>query len=391
MKDFYSVLEISKDAGPEEIKKAYRKKALAYHPDRNQGDPKAEAKFKEVSEAYEVLSDENKRRVYDQYGEDGLKGFGGGGHPGGAPHGFGSMEEALRTFMGAFGGSMGGGGGGGESIFESFFGGGFDNGAGAARKGASKKTTIRISFEEAMAGCEKEIALINHVECETCSGSGARSHNGIQTCPTCHGKGQVFQSRGFFSMSSSCPSCHGEGQVITDPCRECQGAGRVKAKRKVKVRIPAGVDSGMRLKMTGYGDAGDAGGPAGDLFVYIEVEASEDFQREGDDIYIDLPLTFAEAALGCKKEIPTPLSEVCKLAIPEGTQSGKILRVKGKGFPNVHGQGTGDLLARIIVETPVKLTDKQKELLRAFEKTETPQNHPTRKSFLERVKVFFSK
>lgn len=386
MKDFYSILEISKDASPEEIKKAYRKKALAYHPDRNPDDPSAEAKFKEVSEAYEVLSDENRKRIYDQYGEEGLKGFGGAG-AGGGHGGFGSMEEALRTFMGAFGGGMGGGG---ESIFESFFGGGgggFEGGG--ARKGTSKKATLTISFEEAVAGCEKEISLTNYEECEACSGLGAKSRKGIQTCSTCQGKGQVFQSRGFFSMSSTCPSCHGAGQVITDPCPECEGQGRVRSKKKVKIRIPAGVDNGMRLKMSGYGDAGEGGGPAGDLYVYIEVRPHDAFQREGDDVYLDLPLTFTEAALGCKKDIPSPTHETCKVTIPEGTQTGKIFRVKGKGFPNVHGQGTGDLLVRTTVETPVKLSEKQKELLRSFEKLETPQNNPNRKGFFDRIKVFF--
>jgi len=390
MKDFYNILEIPRDASPEDIKKAYRKKALAFHPDRNPGDPKAEAKFKEVSEAYEVLSDENKRRVYDQYGEEGVKGFGAGGPGGPGPGGFSSMEEALRTFMGAFGGGMGGGG---ESIFDSFFGGGgFEGGAPAgARKGASKKTTLKITFEEAMSGCEKEIAMTSLVECSACDGRGAKSKNGIQTCATCQGKGQVFQSRGFFSMSSTCPTCHGEGQIIVNPCPECQGEGRVKTKKKVKIKIPAGVDTGMRLKMSGHGDAGEAGGPPGDLFVYIEVEAHEGFHREGDDISVDLPLTFTEAALGCKKEIPTPLGEMCKLVIPDGTQAGKVFRIKGKGFPNVHGQGTGDLLAIIFIETPVKLTEKQKDLLREFEKLETPQNHPKKKGFLDRIKVFFSK
>lgn len=387
-KDYYATLGVAKNASPEEIKKAYRKKALECHPDRNQGNPKAEAQFKQVSEAYEVLSDETKRRTYDQYGEEGLQGAAGmGGGHGGFPGGFSSMDEALRTFMGAFGGR-----GGGESIFDSFFGGGGASGQAyeEERKGTSKKATVKISFEEAARGTEKEIAIQNFATCETCHGSGAKSKTAIKTCTTCQGKGQVYQSRGFFSMSSTCPHCGGAGQMITDPCKSCNGAGRIKEKQRIKIRIPAGVDNGMRLKMSGYGDAGEAGGPPGDLYVYIEVEPNEAFTREGDDVYLELPITFIEAALGCKKEVPTPLGETSRITIPEGTQNGKLLRINAKGFPNVHGQGHGDLLIRILVETPVKLSEKQKELLRSFEELESPHNHPRKKGFLEKIKVFFS-
>lgn len=389
MKDFYATLGIARGATPEEIKKAYRKKALECHPDRNPGDPKAEAAFKQVSEAYEVLSDDNRRRVYDQYGEEGLRGAGmGGGGGGGFPGGFSSMEEALRTFMGAFGGR----GSGSESVFESFFGGGGgEQEENEPRKGTSKKTTIRITFEEAARGTEKEITIHNFISCTTCNGSGAKSKQGIKTCSSCQGRGQIIQNRGFFSMASACPQCGGAGKIITDPCKECKGAGRVKEKQKIAIRIPAGVDNGMRLKMNGYGDAGELGGPPGDLYVYIEVEAHEVFKREGDDVLLELPITFAEASLGCKKEVPTPLGQSCKTSIPEGIQSGQMLRVGGKGFPNVHGQGQGDLLLRILVETPVKLSAKQKELLRSFEESETPQNHPKRKGFFDKLKVFFSK
>ena len=385
MKDYYDVLKVSKQATPDEIKKAYRKRALECHPDRNPDDPKAEALFKQVSEAYEVLSDDKRRQIYDQYGEEGLRGAsGGGGFSPGGGGGFSSMDEALRTFMGAFGGGQQQGGGG---IFDSFFGGG--GGAEEAR-GASKKATVRISFEEAARGTEKELTIQNYIPCDTCKGSGAKSKASIRTCTTCRGQGQIHQSRGFFSMSMPCSSCGGAGQVIADPCRSCGGMGRIKDKQKIKVRIPAGVDTGMRLKMAGYGDAGERGSSAGDLYVSIEVEPHDTFQREGDDIYVDLPLTFPEAALGCKKEIPTPLGEMSKVQIPEGTQSGKLLRLSSKGFPNVHGQGKGDLIIRVFVETPVKLTEKQKELLRAFEGSETTHNHPLKKGFMERMKVFFS-
>lgn len=390
-KDFYATLGVARDASPEEIKKAYRKKALECHPDRNQGNPKAEAQFKLVSEAYEVLSDAQKRRTYDQYGDEAVSGAGGmgGGMGGGFPGGFSSMEEALRTFMGAFGGGRGPSPGG-DSVFDSFFGGGGGEEEGGAQKGASKKVTLKVTFEEAATGTEKEIAINNFVACETCNGTGAKSRASIKTCGTCQGRGQVYQSRGFFSMSSACPHCGGAGQIITDPCKTCSGAGRLKEKQRIKVRIPAGVDNGMRLKMGGYGDAGEAGGPPGDLYVYIEVEAHEAFTREGDDVYLELPVTFPEAALGCKKEVPTPLGEQARIQIPEGTQSGKLLRVGGKGFPNVHGQGQGDLLIRISVETPVKLSEKQKELLRSFEQSESPQNHPRRKTFREKLANFFS-
>lgn len=387
MKDYYATLGISRGATSEEIKKAYRKKALECHPDRNPGDPKAEATFKQVSEAYEVLSDDNRRRIYDQYGEEGLRGagMGGGGFPG-AGGGFSSMEEALRTFMGAFGGR-----GGGESIFDSFFGGGFGEQEEAEpRKGASKKTTIKISFEEAAKGTEKEVSIYNFASCQSCNGSGAKSKQGIKTCSTCQGRGQIIQNRGFFSMASTCPQCAGAGKVITDPCKDCKGAGRVKEKQKISIRIPAGVDNGMRLKMNGYGDAGEAGAPPGDLYVNIEVEPHELFQREGDDVLLELPISFVEAALGCKKEVPTPLGQACRANIPEGIQSGQMLRLSGKGFPNVHGQGQGDLLLRILVETPVKLSSKQKELLRSFEESEASQNQPRRNNFLEKLKVFFS-
>jgi molecular chaperone DnaJ len=381
MKDYYSVLEISKEASEEEIKKAYRKKALQYHPDRNPGNPDAEKKFKEVSEAYEVLSDANKRRMYDQYGSEGVNPMGG-GFPGGGAGGFSSMEEALRTFMGAFGGNGG-------SIFDSFFGGGFETAQEEGQKGSSKKISMTLSFEEAIRGIDKEIALTNLETCTSCNGSGAASPKDIQTCPQCRGQGQVFQSRGFFSMSSTCPQCHGLGKIISRPCSKCHGEGRTREKKRVKIHIPAGVDNGMRLKMSGYGDAGAGGGGAGDLYVFVEVSPHEAFKREGDNVLLDLPITFAEAALGCKKEIPTPHGDSYRIAIPEGTQNLKILRVKEKGFPNIHGHGQGDLLIRILVETPVKLSEKQKELLRSFEKLENPSNHPQRSSFFDKIRSFF--
>ncbi len=383
MTDFYQTLGVTREASQEEIKKAYRKLAVKYHPDKNTGNPEAEKKFKEVSEAYEVLSDESKRKMYDQYGADAFRA--GAGSSGFGAGGFSSMDEALRTFMGAFGGR------GGDSIFESFFGGGFESQGRSnyAQQGASKKVSITITFAEAARGVEKEIIVTNYMNCSTCNGKGAESNSDIQNCSTCRGSGQVHHNRGFFSMSSTCPDCHGAGQVIKKPCSSCQGSGKTKEKQKVKVPIPAGVDNGMRLKMSGYGDAGENGGPNGDLYVFINVKEDEIFIREGDDVVIEIPLSFAEAALGCKKEIPTPLSGTYRIAIPEGTQSGKILRVRGEGMPNVHGQGRGDLLVKISVETPINLTEKQKRLLEEFSKLEEPKNSPRKKTFFEKIKALF--
>lgn len=387
MSDFYETLGLSRGASQEEIKKAYRKCALKYHPDRNPGDKDAEKQFKQVSEAYEVLGDEKKRQIYDQYGADALKGAAGmGGAEGHA--GFSSMEEALRTFMNAFGG--GGGGGGGDSIFDSFFGFNSEEADDGARQGASKKMNLSITFEEAMKGVEKEVVLNNYTACLTCNGSGAASSTAIKKCSRCHGSGQVHQTRGFFSMSSVCPQCYGKGKTITDPCKECRGEGRVKKKQQIKIKVPPGVDTGMRLRMTGHGDAGEGGGPAGDLYVFISVEPHSVFQRDGDNVFVELPLSFSEAALGCKKELPTPHGGTCRISIPEGTQTGKLLRVKGEGAPNVHGRGKGDMLVKVSLETPVNLSEKQKELLRKFGESESEQNSPRQRSFFDKLKSLFT-
>lgn len=381
MADYYEILEIPRTATPEEIKKAYRKKAIQFHPDKNPGDANAEKRFKEISEAYEVLSDEQKRQMYDRYGKEGVQGAAAGAGAGG----FGSMEEALRTFMGAFGGM------GGESIFESFFGMGEGRGGGSMRRqGASKRVNITVSFEEAAKGTDKELGITNYVTCETCHGKRAATPDGVKRCSRCNGSGQVVEQRGFFSMSMTCPQCEGEGQIVTNPCKECNGHGVVKKKQHVKVHIPAGIDSGMRLKMSGYGDAGQGGGPPGDLFVFINVEPHKIFERQGDDIILELPISFTEAALGCKKEVPSLFNHSCRITIPEGTQSGKVLRVRKEGFPNVHGHGQGDLLVKILVETPTKLSKRQKELLEEFASLEGPNNLPQGKSFLDKIKGFFS-
>lgn len=382
MADFYQTLGVTKDASPEEIKKAYRKKALKYHPDKNPGDNDAAAQFKEVSEAYETLSDEKKRKIYDQYGPEGLKGSGSGGHGGPGGAGFSSMEEALRTFMGAFPG------GGGGSIFDSFF--GFEGGQNSfSQPGASKRIQVSISFEEAATGVTKEAVITNLASCSKCDGSGALSKSDIKSCSTCGGSGHFQQTRGFFSMTSTCPTCHGSGSMITNPCPNCHGAGKTKKKQNIKIQIPPGIDNGMRLKMAGYGDAGENGGPPGDLYVYIQVQPHDMFERKGDDILLNLPISFVEAALGTKKEIPTLDKTSYLLTIPEGSQPGKILRIRGHGYPNVHGNGKGDLLIQIQIETPVNLSAEQKKLLQDFALTEKPQNSPNSKSFFEKLKRVF--
>lgn len=385
MTDYYQELGTTKSATQDEIKKAYRKSALKYHPDKNQGDPEAEKKFKKISEAYEILSDEKKRKIYDTYGADAAKGAsmgGGGGHGG-----FSTMEEALHTFMGAFGG---GGGGGQESIFESFF--GFEGGDSnsGARQGTSKRMNLSLSFEEAMRGVEKEVSLNNYVYCESCDGSGAATASSVKKCSKCNGRGQIHQSRGFFNMATVCPQCSGKGKTITDPCKSCHGAGRVKKKQQTTIKVPPGVDTGIQMRLTGHGDAGEGGGPAGDLYVHISVEPHKFFQRDGDDLHIEVPITFTEAALGCKKEIPTALDGSLKVTIPEGTQSGKALRIKNEGAPNVHGHGKGDMIIKILVETPVDLNEKQKSLLKDFADLEKEHNSPRKKSFFDKIKVLFS-
>ncbi|MBN4066800.1 molecular chaperone DnaJ [Simkania negevensis] len=381
MSDYYDTLGVSRDATSDEVKKAYRKQAVKYHPDKNPGDAEAEQKFKEISEAYEVLSDQQKREMYDRYGKEGVGA--GAGFPGGAGGGFSSMEEALRTFMGAFGG-------GGDSLFDSFFGGGMQGGGRdhLARKGVSKKVALTVSFTEAAKGIEKELAVTNWVACGGCGGRGTKSSDGVKTCTRCRGSGQVVQSHGFFSMAMACSDCQGEGKVITDPCSECRGQQKVKKKQNVTVRIPAGIDSDMRLKLTGYGDAGEGGGPSGDLYVFVTVKPHDLFKREGDHLILDLPIGFAEAALGCKKEIPT-LSGSCRVSIAEGIQHGKVLRVRNEGLPNVHGRGRGDLLVHVIIETPTKLNERQKELMKEFGDLEQQHNQPKKRSFLEKIRSFF--
>lgn len=386
MSDFYDLLGVSKQATADELKKAYRKMAVKYHPDKNPDNPEAEKKFKEISEAYEVLNDPQKREIYDRYGKEGLgAGAGGFGQGAGGFQGFSSMEDALRTFMGAFGG----GGSGMDSIFD-FFGGGAPGSGEAA--GASKRIRLSISLEEACEGVEKEVAITSMDPCTSCRGSGAATPSSITTCRKCQGRGQVVQSRGFFSMATTCPDCLGKGRVITKPCSECSGEGRIRGKKKIRIPVPRGADTGTRLRLKGYGDAGTEGAPSGDLYVDIEVAEHDLFHRADDNLLVDIPVTFAEAALGTKKEIPTLLGKHIKLTIPSGTQSGKVLSVRGEGMPHLGSHVRGDLLVKVIVETPQNLSGKQKELLEEFAKTtQAGNNQPVCESFWEKLKVFFSK
>mgnify|MGYP003683022083 CR=1 FL=1 len=383
MSNYYDLLGVSQSATAEEIKKAYRKKAVKYHPDKNQGDPGAEQKFKDISHAYEVLSDPQKKQIYDQYGEEGLSG-GGAGFGGGGQH-FESMEDALKTFMGAFGGS----GSGMDSIFDMFGGGG---GASSARSGASKRVAITLSLEEAFKGVEKDVAILNWRSCGTCKGSGADKPSDVVTCSRCGGAGQVVESRGFFSMQMTCSSCQGKGKSIKKFCGTCHGDGRTKERQTVKIPIPAGIADGMRLRMTGYGDSGSGGGPKGDLYVDVSVKEHSIFRREDDHLYIELPINFVDAALGVEKEIPSiEKGKKCKLKIPAGTQSGKVLSVRSQGMPQLRSKMRGDLRVVVKVETPQNLSKEQKDLLQAFDESSTEKNYPSSLSFLEKLSLFFSK
>ena len=380
MSDYYDLLGVSKGASSEELKKAYRKQAIKYHPDKNQGDAEAEKKFKEISHAYEVLSDPQKRQIYDQYGEQGLSGgIGGGGHH------YESMEDALRTFMGSFGSA----GGGVDSIFDLF---GSQGAQSSSKAGASKKISLQLTLEEVASGIDKEVAIPTWSHCTKCDGTGADSPSDLQRCVTCGGTGQVVQSRGFFSMAMTCNSCGGRGKTIKKFCSACHGEGRIKERKKVKIPIPAGVEDGMRLRMPGLGDSGHDGGPSGDLYVDIHVKAHECFHREEQHLYFEAMITFVEAALGCEKEIPTLVpGKKCKLKIPPGTQSGKTLSIRGQGLPLLRSSSQGDLRVIVKVETPQHLTQKQKELLEQFSKESSSKTYPSTSSFWEKLTLFFSR
>ena len=376
-RDFYDILGVNRDASDEEIKKAYRKLAMKYHPDRNPDNPKAEEHFKEVKEAYEILSDGQKRTAYDQYGHAGVDpqaGMGGG---------FGGFGAGAGGFSDAFGG-----------IFDEIFGAGRAGGGGRSNvyRGADLRYNLEITLEQAAFGTETKIRIPTMEACETCKGSGAKSGTQPKTCPTCQGSGQVRMQQGFFSIQQTCPKCHGTGKFIADPCGSCHGAGRVKQHKTLAVKIPAGVDAGDRIRLSGEGEHGVNGGPPGDLYVQIHLKAHPVFQREQNDLHCEMPISFATAALGGEIEIPT-LDGAANLKIPPETQTGKVFRLRGKGIKGVRSGNQGDLLCHVVVETPVNLTDRQKELLREFDessKEDAERHNPRAKSWMDRVRDFFA-
>ncbi|MGJ8670154.1 MAG: molecular chaperone DnaJ [Oceanococcus sp.] len=363
-RDYYKVLGVAKDASAAEIKKAYRRLAMKHHPDRNPGDAKSEEAFKEASEAYEVLADQEKRATYDRYGHEGLKGAGGG-----AGAGFGDV----------FG-----------DIFSDIFGASGRGGPSGARRGADLRYNLNVTLEDAAFGKEVTIQIPRWDECSPCHGSGAKPGTKPQTCGTCHGAGQVRMQQGFFSVQQTCPQCRGRGELITEYCSDCGGDGRQRSEKSLKVNIPAGVDTGDRIRLNGEGESGEMGGPSGDLYVQMEIEPHRFFTRDGSDLICKVPIDFATAALGGELEVPT-LSGKAKLTIPPETQSHKVFRLRGKGVKSVRGGPVGDLLCQITVETPVKLNKKQKVLLEEFQaslKGGGEKHNPQSKSWLDKAKDF---
>jgi len=381
-RDYYEILGVAKTASQDEIKKSYRKLAFQFHPDRNKEDPKSEEKFKEAAEAYEVLGDPEKRKIYDQFGHQGVR-------QSGQARGFGSFEEIFSAFGDIFGMGGRGGGGGGGSIFDEFFGGFAQPQSGPRRqRGASLKCQIEIALEEAWKGTERTIEVTRNEHCSECSGSGAAAGSSPVTCPVCRGKGVVHQSQGFFSIRTTCGRCHGEGAVIEHPCRRCRGAGTEKVKREIVVRMPPGVDTGTQVRIAGEGEPGPRGGPRGDLYCIVAVKPHPLFERDGDDLHLEIPVGFANLVLGTKIQVPT-LSGTETISLPARTPSHTVLRVRGKGMPSLRGGGRGDLLVRVAVDMPKKLTKRQEELLRELQGIDDENVSPERKSFLSKVKDLF--
>jgi molecular chaperone DnaJ len=374
-RDFYEILGVAKNASEEDIKKAYRKLAMKYHPDRNPDNKEAEEKFKEVKEAYEMLTNPEKREAYDRYGHAGVDPNAGAGGFGG--FGGGGFGDAFGDI---FGDIFGGGGGGGRR-----------SAGPQVYRGADLRYNLEITLEQAAHGFDTTIRVPSWDKCDTCHGSGAKPGTSPVTCSTCHGHGQVRMQQGFFSIQQTCPKCHGSGKVIPEPCAACGGAGRIKRNKTLEVKIPAGIDNGMRIRSTGNGEPGTNGGPPGDLYVEIHIKPHTVFQREGDDLHCEMPISFTKAAIGGEIEVPT-LSGKVSFTVPEGTQTGKTFRLKGKGIKGVRSGYTGDLFCHVVVETPVKLTDKQKDLLREFDrltKEGGAKHSPQSKGWMDKVKDFF--
>ena len=373
--DYYEILEVTRTVSSDELKKAYRKLAMKYHPDRNPGDEAAEAKFKEINQAYDVLKDEQKRAAYDRFGHAAFENGGGGG-----PGGF--------DFNG-----FGGGGGLGD-IFEQMFGDmmGGRRGGGRARTGNDIQTHVEITLEEAFTGVKKDVKIITRVACDSCHGTGSNAgESGVETCPSCHGAGKVRAQQGFFVVERPCPTCHGAGRVVKDPCKACHGEGTVEKERTLAVQIPAGVEDGTRIRITGEGEAGGQGVPAGDLYVHVSVSEHGLFQRDGGNIYCRVPLRMGQAALGTEIEVPVIDGNRAKVKIPAGTQTGAHFRLRGKGFSVLRSSARGDMYIQVTVETPQHLNKRQKELLEEFEKEagENVKGSPEHTGFFARVRDFF--
>jgi molecular chaperone DnaJ len=367
-RDYYEVLGVARDASDTDIKKAYRRVAMKFHPDRNPGDKAAEEKFKEANEAYEVLSDAQKRSAYDQFGHAAVDGSGGaGGFSGGA------------SFSDIFG-----------DVFGDIFGSGSGRARGGPQRGSDLRYTLEIDLEEAVKGTTTKIRVPTLVSCDECRGTGAKKGSTPVTCTTCGGVGQIRMQQGFFSVQQTCPNCRGKGKIITDPCGKCYGRGMVEETKTLSVKIPPGVDTGDRIRLAGEGEAGPDGGPPGDLYVQVSVREHPIFERDGKHLYCEVPISFTDAALGGELEVPTLEGRV-KLKIPPETQTGKLFRLRGKGVTPVRGGGPGDLLCRVVVETPVNLNKHQRELLEQLQKSldGNSQQSPRKRSWFEGVKRFF--
>ncbi|EEW24981.1 molecular chaperone DnaJ [Rhodobacter ferrooxidans] len=377
-RDFYEILGVARGASAEELKKAYRAKAKELHPDRNTTDPNAEAQFKEVNEAYDVLKDADKKAAYDRYGHAAFDGGMGGG-PAGARRGYGGQGDFASAFSDVF-----------EDLFGDFMGGRGGGGGNRSRaqRGSDLRYNLRVSLEEAFKGAQKTINVPASVACESCKGTGAEGGAEPVTCPTCSGMGKVRAQQGFFTVERTCPTCNGMGQIVKNPCKACGGAGRVEKERALSVNIPAGVETGTRIRLAGEGEAGMRGGPSGDLYIFIEVKEHAIFQRDGINLYCRVPVSMPTAAMGGEVEVPTIDGGMSRVKVPAGSQTGKQMRLRAKGMPALRGGPAGDMLIELAVETPVNLTARQKDLLREFEKL-SEENNPEGSSFFSKVKSFW--
>ncbi|MEZ5657356.1 MAG: molecular chaperone DnaJ [Burkholderiaceae bacterium] len=372
-KDYYEVLGVARNATDEDLKKAYRKLAMKFHPDRNPGDATAEEKFKEAKDAYEILSDAQKREAYDRFGHAGVDASAGGGF--GGQQGAGSFADVFGDIFGdIFGQTRGGAGGGGR---------------GNVYRGSDLRYAMEITLEQAANGYTTEIRVPSWDSCETCHGSGAKPGTKPTTCKTCNGQGQVRMQQGFFSVQQTCPTCRGSGTMIADPCTACNGAGRIKRQKTLEVKIPAGIEDGMRIRSAGNGEPGMNGGPPGDLYVEVRIKEHAVFQRDADDLHCEIPISITKAALGGVVRVPT-LEGSAEIELPEGTQTGKTFRLRGKGVKGLRSSYPGDLYAHVIIETPARLSERQKQLLRELDDSLTDMKHsPQGKGWMDRVKDFF--